>query len=128
MLRRPLGVAGSTAAVGRWLPDFIAEPAGAAPPLSGDPARYAAVPWPTLVLWGALDDITPPAAGEALARRVPGATWHLLHGIGHIPALEAPAAFNDALLGFLRTRAPAAPAAARRGGAARAESRPPGAR
>ena len=56
---------------------------------------------PTLVLVGADDCITPPAAGQTLADGIPGARLAVLPGAGHLSNLEAPDAFNAAVRAFL---------------------------
>lgn len=55
---------------------------------------------PTLVICGALDRACR-GPSAFLAETIPGAELRLLPGIGHMSCLEAPRAFNDALLGFL---------------------------
>ncbi len=57
---------------------------------------------PTLVLWGDRDAITPLGQGRDLASLIPAAKFVELNGVGHIPAIEAPEKFNEALLTFLR--------------------------
>jgi peroxiredoxin len=52
---------------------------------------------PTAVLHGRHDALLPLAAGEDLARRIPGATLTVFEESGHAPFLEEPEAFNDAL-------------------------------
>jgi pimeloyl-ACP methyl ester carboxylesterase len=37
-----------------------------------------------------------------MAGKIPGARYLCLPGLGHLPNLEAPAAFDAAVLGFLR--------------------------
>jgi len=56
---------------------------------------------PTLVIAGALDAGTPPAMSEAIARGIPGARLVVIPGAAHLAAVEAPGAFNEAVLGFL---------------------------
>jgi pimeloyl-ACP methyl ester carboxylesterase len=65
-------------------------------------AALASVRVPTLVLVGAEDTLTPPDAAVALVRAVSGARLTVLPGAGHLSNLEAPEAFNRALLDFLR--------------------------
>ena len=36
-----------------------------------------------------------------LARRIPGAAYHVVAGAGHMVNMEQPAAVNDLLIGFL---------------------------
>jgi pimeloyl-ACP methyl ester carboxylesterase len=66
---------------------------------------------PTLVLWGARDEITPLAQGRDIASLIPGAAWAELPKAGHIPAIEDPAGFDAAVLQFLRERVPVQTAA-----------------
>lgn len=64
----------------------------------------AAVPrQPVLIVWGAEDRLEghPPAAGRALHERVPGSRLVLVEQAGHLPQVEQPQAFLDALLPFL---------------------------
>ena len=50
-------------------------------------AALARLDVPTLVIHGAADPLVPPAAGEDLARRIPGARLDLIEGMGHdLPA------------------------------------------
>ena len=57
---------------------------------------------PTLVLWGAQDDITPPASCRKIAQAAPNAQAREIPGGGHALATELPALFNDVLRPFLR--------------------------
>ncbi len=51
---------------------------------SGDrSAALAAVTAPTLIIHGDRDPLVPPAAGEDLAQRIPGARLQLIRGMGH---------------------------------------------
>jgi 3-oxoadipate enol-lactonase len=61
---------------------------------------------PTLVVCGAEDTLTPPDEARLMAERIPGARLALLEGAGHLANLEQPAAFNDAVLDFLRALPP----------------------
>ncbi len=56
---------------------------------------------PSLVVWGAGDAIFPPAQADAFAARIPGARRIVLADAGHLPHLEAPAAFAAAVAEFL---------------------------
>lgn len=58
---------------------------------------------PTLLVAGEHDAITPPAEHAAIAAAVPGARLVTIPGAGHMTNLEAPDAFNRALLTFLAT-------------------------
>lgn len=55
----------------------------------------------TLVIWGEDDPTVPVAHAHVAADGLPHATLEIMPGCGHGPAVEAPAAFNDLVLGFL---------------------------
>jgi pimeloyl-ACP methyl ester carboxylesterase len=61
----------------------------------------ATISVPTLVVVGEEDGLTPPAEAEKLAAGVKGARLVRIPGAGHLPNLENPAAFTEALAGFL---------------------------
>ena len=65
-------------------------------------AELAAITLPTLMLAGELDRTAPPDVMQRMAQRVAGSEYVCLSGAGHIANVEAPAAFNTALLDFLR--------------------------
>jgi pimeloyl-ACP methyl ester carboxylesterase len=54
-------------------------------------ARLAEIACPTLVLCGGEDYLTPPALGESLAARIPGARLERFPDAGHMLMLENPA-------------------------------------
>jgi YbgC/YbaW family acyl-CoA thioester hydrolase len=56
---------------------------------------------PTLVIVGAEDQLTPPAAAERMVAKLPGAQLVVVEGAGHVPPLERPATVNEALQAFL---------------------------
>jgi len=89
--QRPLTQKGSTEAIGQWLPALLA-PAEAAP--SEDPASYARLRMPVVLIWGGRDTITPLAQGQRLARLVAGAQLVVMDAVGHIPQLEDPEPFD----------------------------------
>ncbi len=60
-------------------------------------ARVARVKAPTLVIHGTLDRVVPVGAAQELVRRRPDWTLELLDGVGHVPMLETPAVFMQAL-------------------------------
>jgi 3-oxoadipate enol-lactonase len=86
--------------------------------LRDDPAGYAAschavaaVDWldrlaqvrcPTLVIAGARDAGAPPAMGQAIADRIPGAVLHVIEGASHLSVLETAQEFREIIDGFLR--------------------------
>jgi pimeloyl-ACP methyl ester carboxylesterase len=73
---------------------------------------------PTLVMVGARDRITPPGVARDLAMNLSGAEFVSIAGAGHMPMLEKPDEFNDALRAFLEH--PGALYGGRRIGGARA--------
>jgi pimeloyl-ACP methyl ester carboxylesterase len=54
-----------------------------------------------LVVTGEVDQLTPRADMEALARGLPSARWEIVAGAGHYSFLEAPEAVERILLSFL---------------------------
>ncbi len=54
--------------------------------------RIAAVPQPTLVLWGEKDRVFDASATAPLRARLPHAQVEVLPGLGHMPMMEAPRA------------------------------------
>ncbi len=65
-------------------------------------AALPAIGVPTLCLAGEHDRTAPPEVMQRMATRIPGADYGCLTGAGHIANLEQPAAFHDAVGGFLR--------------------------
>ena len=55
-------------------------------------ARLAGITVPTLVVWGEADQMVTPAYGQEFAAAIPGATFRVLPGAGHLPQIEAPEA------------------------------------
>jgi pimeloyl-ACP methyl ester carboxylesterase len=56
---------------------------------------------PTLIIVGEEDILTPTADAQKMAALVPNAQLIVMPGVGHLPNVEDPEAFNDALTGFL---------------------------
>lgn len=67
------------------------------PKLAGRLRRIGA---PTLVLWGSEDRFIPVTHAHELRARIPAATLGLIHGAGHLPHLEQPERFCEAVLAF----------------------------
>lgn len=65
-------------------------------------ANLAHIGVPVLCLAGEHDRLAPPAMMERMAARIPGARYICLKGVGHLPNIEAPHAFDAAILDFLR--------------------------
>jgi pimeloyl-ACP methyl ester carboxylesterase len=63
--------------------------------------EIGAIATPTLVVVGAEDRATTQPEAEAIAAAIPGARLEVLPGVGHVSALEAPAAVTELLVGFL---------------------------
>jgi pimeloyl-ACP methyl ester carboxylesterase len=64
---------------------------------------------PVLCLAGEADLTAPAKVMERMAARIPGARFVSLAGAGHLPNLEVPAAFDTAILHFLRQALAPAP-------------------
>jgi pimeloyl-ACP methyl ester carboxylesterase len=64
-------------------------------------SRLRRVTAPTLVLWGAQDGLVPPVYAERWRDRIRDARLEVIDGCGHLPPVERPAAFADAVLRFL---------------------------
>ena len=86
---------------------LAAPPAGAAAARRGRAERpdyermLTHVGVPALVVVGRDDEFTPVAEAERLHALIPDSTLAVIEGAGHLPNLEQPAAFNEALLTFL---------------------------
>lgn len=65
-------------------------------------ADVPAIAQPALVVAGARDTLTPPAAAAWLAGAMPNARLVTIAGAGHVPFLSHPAEFAAAVDGFLR--------------------------
>lgn len=93
--QRPLTIWGSTAAIATWLPELVAPPA---PSRSESAAAYRDLAMPLVAIWGDRDTVTPLAQGEQVVALVPHGRLEVLAGVGHIPQIERPEAFNSLLV------------------------------
>lgn len=59
------------------------------------------IDFPTLVLVGSEDSLTPVSEAEALRARIPGARMQIIEGAGHLSNLERPALFNSTVIEFI---------------------------
>ncbi len=60
--------------------------------VSGEHAdRIATLQQPTLILWGAQDQLIPVATGREFQRLIKGSQLVVLEGLGHVPQEEDPA-------------------------------------
>ncbi|MFE2964205.1 alpha/beta fold hydrolase [Streptomyces sp. NPDC059340] len=64
------------------------------------PHRLAKVTHPTLVAWGASDQVVDADYGRAYAQAIPEAEFRLLEGTGHMPQTETPEEFLPVLWDF----------------------------
>lgn len=69
--------------------------------------RLAEVQAPTLVIWGARDDLVPPEVAEDVVGAIPDCRLVVIDGAGHAPMWEQPEAFNRVVLDFLGQAGPA---------------------
>lgn len=98
-LQEPMKSEGYTNALNNWLPQLFDTPLDA---VSIRPESWRALDLPVALIWGKEDTVTPPEHAEELAELVPGAGIKMLDGVGHVPHIEAPKAFQTALIGALR--------------------------
>lgn len=88
---------------------LAAPPAGAAAGVRGRAERgdhtptLGTVAVPALVVVGRDDEFTPVSDAEYLHDRIPGSTLVVVEGAAHLPNLERPAAFDEALAELLDT-------------------------
>jgi pimeloyl-ACP methyl ester carboxylesterase len=78
------------------------------PPPPAGIAALARFPKPVLVVNGEFDTTIRRRAGAALARALPLAEHVVVPGAGHLPNLDAPHAYNEALRAFLQRQSRAA--------------------
>ncbi|MDU8946203.1 3-oxoadipate enol-lactonase [Ovoidimarina sediminis] len=57
---------------------------------------------PTLAIAGSEDGSTPPDLVRETVDLIPGSRFHLIRGAGHLPCVETPDAYAEALTGFLK--------------------------
>ncbi len=58
---------------------------------------------PTLVLWGAGDQVVTPDYGRAYAGLIPNSRFELIEGAGHYPEQEQPERFVERIAAFLKS-------------------------
>ena len=68
-------------------------------------AATARLGLPALVIAGAEDGAAPPDLVRATAALIAGAEFQVMQGIGHLPCVEAPAAYAAILIPFLQAHA-----------------------
>jgi len=94
-LQTPMARKGYTQAVSDWIPQLFKTPMDA---VSMDSNAWRALDLPVVLIWGNKDTVTPLDQGQELAELLPNARLTVLKDVGHIPHLEAPKEFADALL------------------------------
>ncbi|MEX0340937.1 MAG: alpha/beta fold hydrolase [Arenibacterium sp.] len=95
VLRYPLGRPGTTSAVAEWLPSLLSPRTDT---LSRNPDSFRDLNLPVEIIWGDKDTVTPPSQAEALAIALGQGPVTYLPNTGHIPHIETPEAFAEALL------------------------------
>jgi pimeloyl-ACP methyl ester carboxylesterase len=93
-LRQPMLRPATTSGYAEWLPELFTTNDDA---WSRRGERLASITRPVAIIWGEADTVTPPAQGQELARLMRARSFTRLPGVGHIPHIEAPAAFLNAL-------------------------------
>jgi pimeloyl-ACP methyl ester carboxylesterase len=101
LYRRPLYLQGTYEGVASWLPELFAGRGLAA---SDDPATFAKLSVPVTLIWGETDTITPLSQGQYIERLIPGSVLLRIPQAGHIPQIEEPTAFREALARALAIR------------------------
>jgi len=98
ILQEPLVLDGATNTLGDWLKSVLGVQS---PSLTTDPANYAALDMPALILWGDSDKIIPLKEGEYLHSLLSDSELVVLKGVNHIPHLEDLDAVIGNVLRFL---------------------------
>lgn len=62
----------------------------------------SSLPHETLIIWGAEDRITPLSQAHAGKGLIRNSRLHIIENCGHIPQVECPEEFNQAVLNFLK--------------------------
>jgi pimeloyl-ACP methyl ester carboxylesterase len=94
-------LSGTARNVAQWIPELIA-PRGHLP--SDESSSYEAIAFPVTIIWGADDQITPLSQGRHLHALIPSSILSILPG-GHVPMIEEPERFSEALKASLDIRA-----------------------
>jgi pimeloyl-ACP methyl ester carboxylesterase len=96
--QKPFVVKDSTNRLGDWLKVLSMDNDTS---LSGKLSNFSRLAMPTLLIWGDKDTVTPLWQGEKLKKIISNSSLVVLKGLGHIPQIEDPDQFNNALLPFL---------------------------
>lgn len=95
MLQQPAVVRGLTRGTGDWMEYALTSEDTS---LGSNFSNFTALTMPVFLVWGRLDDITPLSEGERLQKLIPGSKLEIMDGVGHVPYVEDPEAFNELLL------------------------------
>jgi pimeloyl-ACP methyl ester carboxylesterase len=98
--RQPLTLKSTTTAIGEWLPHLILLTRESR---SENPDAYLKMRTPVHVIWGDSDPIAPYAQGRQFVAMLPGTVLKTMHGVGHLPHVEAPKEFQYLLIRSLST-------------------------
>jgi pimeloyl-ACP methyl ester carboxylesterase len=93
--QQPLALAGSTRAIGDWLPVLLLPDHGSK---SDQRVAYRALKVPARLIWGSKDRITPLAEGQDLAQLLTRSRLVTIDGVGHIPQIEDSPRFRQVLV------------------------------
>ena len=94
VLRQPMERSGTTSAYAVWLPNLFTRQDAA---LSRSSANLRAIKTEVALVWGGADTVTPLDQGRRLAALTKAKSLLVLPGVGHIPHIEDPERFCDAL-------------------------------
>jgi pimeloyl-ACP methyl ester carboxylesterase len=70
---------------------------------TGFATRLHTLTHPTMILWGAQDQVFPLAVGEELCRTIPGSQLVTIPATGHLPQWEQPDLVNSVLIAYIHT-------------------------
>ena len=99
--RKPFAAARFSAGLGDWAAEFAG---GCERPASTQATNLRRLDLPVSLVWGDLDTITPMPQAHALQKLLPHVRLTVLRGVGHIPQIEDPRAFDTAVAAVLRER------------------------
>lgn len=99
ILQEPLVLEGSTNTLGDWLKSVLGPQKHS---LTTDPANYADLDMPALILWGDSDTVIPLREGEDLHGLLSNSELVVLEDVNHIPHLENLEAVLENVLRFLK--------------------------
>jgi pimeloyl-ACP methyl ester carboxylesterase len=94
LYQQPLAVSGTYRKVAQWLPQLVAGRAHAA---SDQIEPYKRLPFAVTLIWGEADTITPLGQAQHLQAILPRSSLIVIPKAGHIPQIEEPALFREAL-------------------------------